>query len=154
MKKKFKKLIITLSATILMGGVFLPTASALANEVGTTEINSTFDELTDQEIELIKSATLEQSQNENPRQQRGVASVTTKALKKVLKKYGKTIAKKIGGKTGAWLGKNLDKIIKGLDYAGGKARGALKAVLKGLGLKDSTADLWSDIIITVAELFI
>lgn len=150
-----KKTIIILMSTTLISSIILPSTVTLATANDGVQFENVYSELTKEEIANIQKEYKNIIQNEsNLPQQRGVASVTTKALKAALKKYGVKIARKIGGKTGTWLEKNLSKVIKGLDYAGGKARGALKAVLKGLGLSESTADLWADIIITAVELFL
>lgn len=154
--KKIKNLVITLSAATLLGTTLLPVAQIYASESpSTTEIST--DEgkndnvLTPQEIKNIQFEAQNTHETNSSIQQRGPISVTTKVLKSALKKYGKTIAKKVGGKAGAWLDKNLSKVIQRLDYVGGQARGGLKAVLKGLGLSNSTAELWADIIVTVVE---
>ena len=93
-------------------------------------------------------------------QQRGVVSITTKALKKLLKEKADDIilalrkVPGIGNAVGNFLEKNLGGLIDFLDKVEGGAEAAIVRFFVSLGMKESTAEIWADVIMTVVGLFL
>lgn len=93
-------------------------------------------------------------------QQRGVVSITTKALKKLLKEKADDIilalrkVPGIGNAVGNFLEKNLGGLIDFLDKVEGGAEAAIVRFFVSVGMKESTAEIWADVIMTVVGLFL
>lgn len=86
---------------------------------------------------------------------KGVVSITTKVLKKVLKEKGDDIIlalrkiPAVGNTIGDFLQRHLGSLIDFLDKIEGGAEAALVRFFISMGMQESTAEIWADIIITV-----
>jgi len=96
----------------------------------------------------------------NSIQPQGAVSITTKVLKKLLKENLSTVVKYVrkvpvvGNSIANFLQKNAKPLISFLDKVEGGAYGALVRFFVSMGMKRSTAEIWADVIVTVAGLLI
>ena len=96
----------------------------------------------------------------NSYQPQGAVSITTKVLKKLLKENLSTVVKYVrkvpvvGNSIANFLQKNAKPVISFLDRVEGGAYGALVRFFVSMGMKRSTAEIWADVIVTVAGLLI
>ena len=96
----------------------------------------------------------------NSYQPQGAVSITTKVLKKLLKENLSTVVKYVrkvpvvGNSIANFLQKNAKPLISFLDKVEGGAYGALVRFFVSMGMKRSTAEIWADVIVTVAGLLI
>ena len=60
----------------------------------------------------------------------------------------------IGNAVGNFLEKNLGGLIDFLDKVEGGAEAAIVRFFVSLGMKESTAEIWADVIMTVVGLFL
>jgi len=96
----------------------------------------------------------------NSNQPQGAVSITTKVLKKLLKENLSTVVKYVrkvpvvGNSIANFLQKNAKPLISFLDKVEGGAEGALVRFFVSMGMKRSTAEIWADVIVTVAGLLI
>lgn len=93
-------------------------------------------------------------------QPQGIGSITTKVLRKVLKENLDTIVKNvrkvpgIGKPIANFLEKHAKSLIDFLDKVEGGAEAALVRFFVNQGMKESTAEIWADAIITVVSFLV
>lgn len=97
----------------------------------------------------------------SPKEERGAVSITAKVLLKLLKEKGSAIIKAIkkipgvGTAIGNFLEKHMGSLINFLEKVNGGAEAALiRFFTEVMGLKQSTAEIWADVIMTVVGMFL
>lgn len=97
----------------------------------------------------------------SPKEEKGAVSVTAKVLLKLLKEKGSAIIKAIkkipgvGTAIGNFLEKHMGSLINFLEKVNGGAEAALvRFFTEIMGLKQSTAEIWADVIMSVLGIFL
>lgn len=95
------------------------------------------------------------------KEEKGVVSVTAKVLLKLLKEKGAAIIRAIkkipgvGKAVGDFLEKHMGSLINFLEKVNGGAEQALiRFFTEIMGLKQSTAEIWADVIMSVLGMFL
>lgn len=178
MKKTYKKYIagglaMAITATTLGTAtpVFAHENSSVREIVQTLNLSASelaeYDKITNAFVEQYGKAGITEVVNQSldistsPKEEKGAVSVTAKVLLKLLKEKGSAIIKAIkkipgvGTAIGNFLEKHMGSLINFLEKVNGGAEAALvRFFTEIMGLKQSTAEIWADVIMSVLGIFL
>lgn len=178
MKKTYKKYIagglaMAITATTLGTAtpVFAHENSSVREIVQTLNLSASelaeYDKITNAFVEQYGKEGITEVVNQSldistsPKEEKGAVSVTAKVLIKLLKEKGSAIIKAIkkipgvGTAIGNFLEKHMGSLINFLEKVNGGAEAALvRFFTEIMGLKQSTAEIWADVIMSVLGIFL
>ena len=178
MKKTYKKYIagglaMAITATTLgtASPVFAHENSSVREIVQTLNLSASelaeYDKITNAFVEQYGKEGITEVVNQSldistsPKEEKGAVSVTAKVLLKLLKEKGSAIIKAIkkipgvGTAIGNFLEKHMGSLINFLEKVNGGAEAALvRFFTEIMGLKQSTAEIWADVIMSVLGIFL
>lgn len=178
MKKTYKKYIagglaMAITATTLGTAtpVFAHENSSVREIVQTLNLSASelaeYDKITNAFVEQYGKEGITEVVNQSldistsPKEEKGAVSVTAKVLLKLLKEKGSAIIKSIkkipgvGTAIGNFLEKHMGSLINFLEKVNGGAEAALvRFFTEIMGLKQSTAEIWADVIMSVLGIFL